>query len=453
MSVEKKETKIGLTRREILGAALASLPVAAMASSRAQAGVAQAADKTGGFPQGFLWGAATAAYQVEGNNVGSDGWLLEHVTPTVYTEPSGDACDHYHRYPDDLRMLAKLGFNTYRFSIEWSRIEPEPGFFSIAELDHYRRMLAECHALGLTPMVTFNHFTTPRWFAAAGGWENPNAGDAFVRFCERAAHHLGDLIGIATTFNEPNLGKLLRRMLGDPNAAPEVKSMLQAAARAAGSDRFMTASYCDFDKMQDMMIASHHRARAAMKSGPGDYPVGINLAIADEQPVGPGAAEKIAEIRADLYGAWFEAASLSDFIGVQAYTRTRVDKNGFLAPEPGVELTQLHYEYWPESLEGAIRYTASATKVPIYITENGVGTTDDRRRVAFLYRALAGLHKCVHDGIDVRGYVHWSLLDNFEWTLGYQGTFGLIAVDRATQKRTIKPSARVLGDIARRNSL
>ena len=162
------------------------------------------------FPKGFLWGAATAAHQVEGNNINSDLWVLEHVTPTLFEEPSLDACDHYLRYPEDIRLLAKLGLNTYRFSVEWARIEPERGHFSLAALDHYRRVLAACHENGITPMVTFYHFSSPRWFAAMGGWEKRESYDLFVRYCGRVSRHLGDLMKFATTFNEPNLPMLLR---------------------------------------------------------------------------------------------------------------------------------------------------------------------------------------------------------------------------------------------------
>ena len=153
------------------------------------------------FPLKFLWGAATAAHQVEGNNVNSDNWLLERAPNTMYKEPSGDACDHYHLYEQDINHLADLGFNAYRFSIEWARIEPEKGFFSRAELEHYRRMLEACHKRGLTPLVTYSHFTLPRWFAYQGAWENPESVDLFARYCDKATAHLGDLIAYAATFN------------------------------------------------------------------------------------------------------------------------------------------------------------------------------------------------------------------------------------------------------------
>lgn len=164
------------------------------------------------FPNGFLWGVAGAAHQVEGNNVNSDTWLLEHTPGSPFVEPSGDACDHYHRYPSDIALIASLGFNTYRFSIEWARIEPEQGEFSYAALEHYRRMLAACHEHGLTPIVTYHHFTSPRWVAARGGWEVMANAELFARFCEQATAHLGDLIGAACTINQPNIGLLLQQM-------------------------------------------------------------------------------------------------------------------------------------------------------------------------------------------------------------------------------------------------
>jgi beta-glucosidase len=404
-----------------------------------------------GFPDGFLWGASTAAHQVEGNNVNSDLWLLENIKPTLFTEPSGNACDHYHRYADDIKLLAGLGLNTYRFSIEWARIEPEQGVFSTAELDHYRRMLAACHENNVTPMVTFYHFTSPRWFAAIGGWEHKSAADLFVRYCEHASKHFGDLISLATTFNEPNIPMLLRWMKTIHLPLDVIIGMAQEAAHAVGSDRFGSFFLGNAEKLRDVMIASHHRASAALKAGPGEYPVGVTIALQDEQPAGPDS--KRDKKCAEVYGPWLAVAAESDFVGVQTYSRTRVGKDGDLPPEQGVELTQMGYEYWPEALEQTIRYAYAQASVPVYVTENGISTEDDNRRIAYLKTALDGVKKCLADGIDVRGYIHWSLLDNFEWLEGYRPKFGLLAVDRDTQKRTIKPSANYLGEIARRNSI
>ncbi|HWN58413.1 MAG TPA: family 1 glycosylhydrolase, partial [Methylomirabilota bacterium] len=200
------------------------------------------------FPKDFLWGTATAAHQVEGNNLNCDYWVLEHTPGSPFFEPSGDACDQYHRYPEDIAMLARLGFNAYRFSIEWARVEPEPGEFSIAALDHYRRVLASCHEHKIKPIVTFHHFTSPRWVAGDGGWENPTTAERFATYCERAAGHLGDLIGIACTINEANLGAYLY-LIGtvplklDPSRLP----WLTDAARRIGADpnRFAPFLMCD----------------------------------------------------------------------------------------------------------------------------------------------------------------------------------------------------------------
>ena len=184
----------------------------------AQAAAASATDKSKAFPEKFLWGCATAAHQVEGNNINSDLWTLEHLPQGMFKEPSGDACDHYHLYPQDISMLADLGFNTYRFSIEWARIEPEEGFFSNAELDHYRRMLAVCKEHHLTTLLTYYHFSLPRWFAMKGGWGNPQAPDLYARYCEKVTQHMGDLIDYASTMNEPDIPQLLNWF--NPPGAP-----------------------------------------------------------------------------------------------------------------------------------------------------------------------------------------------------------------------------------------
>jgi beta-glucosidase len=177
---------------------------ASAAAGAALAAPALAHAKPGrSFPKGFLWGAATAGHQVEGNNVNSDLWLLEQVKPSVFSEPSGDAVNSFELWPVDLDLVKSIGLNSYRFSIEWARIEPEPGMFSIAMLDHYKAMIDGCRKRGIAPLVTFCHYAAPRWFAARGGWLNPDAPSLFARFCERAMKHLGSGIGHAMTLNEP----------------------------------------------------------------------------------------------------------------------------------------------------------------------------------------------------------------------------------------------------------
>jgi beta-glucosidase len=406
------------------------------------------------FPEGFVWGTAASAHQVEGNNINSDFWLLEHMPDTIFAEPSGDACDHYHRYRDDIRLMAQLGFNSYRLSIEWARIEPEEGGFSIAELDHYRRMLAACHENRLMPCVTFHHFTSPCWFTATGGWEDEKAADRFARFCERTTKHLGDMIGMVCTINEANLtaSMALRGALPRDGVKHRVESLFSEAARRCGTtiDCFGPFLFGHPFKIRDVMLAAHLKARDAVKSGPGSFPVGVTLSMTDYQAVS-GGEQRLQQALAEDYEPFLEAARSDDFIGVQTYSRTRLGSDGPLGPEEGVKVLIMGYEFWPESLEATIRYVRSKLDIPIYVTENGIGTTDDAERIEYVRRALQGVVRCLQDGIDVRGYYYWSLLDNFEWVFGYGPQFGLIAVDRATQLRSFKPSAQYLGEIARTN--
>jgi beta-glucosidase len=327
-------------------------------------------------------------------------------------------------------LLAELGFNAYRFSIEWARIEPEEGEFSTAQLDHYGRMLECCHEHDITPVVTFHHFTSPRWLAARGGWESASTPESFARYCERTATHLGDLIGIACTINEPNIVAEYGYESG--LFAPGVAS---AAARDRANRNFLLA---------------HQLGRDAIKAAAGAVPVGLTLAMSDYQPVA-GGDQMLDALRARSEDVFLTGTAGDDFIGVQTYSRKRVGPEGVRAPEEGAELTLMGYEFYPQSLEATIRRAvAIAGDIPVLVTENGIGTDDDSRRVAYVEQALQGVSSCLDDGIDVKGYIYWSALDNFEWALGYEPTFGLIAVDRTTQERSPKPSARWLGVIAGR---
>jgi beta-glucosidase len=414
-----------------------------------------AAQKSKAFPAKFLWGCATAGHQVEGNNTNSDLWALEHLPGSFFKEPSGDACDHYHLYPQDIAMLADLGFNTYRFSLEWSRIEPEEGFFSRAALDHYRRMLTTCREHGLYTMLTYSHFSIPLWFAKKGGWEFAGASDLYARFCGKVTNHLGDLVDYASTFNEPDIPQLLN-WFDVPEAqgksltevfAQNLSKIRQQLNAPLFSGLFLTA---DPQKTREGLLASHEKGMAAMKAARPSMPVGFNLAMLDDQPAPTDS--HVDQKRADVYGPWLEVAKKCDYLGVQTYSRAIVGKKD-LPPAKGMELTQVGWEYYPDCVEHVVRYAAKSTGVPIFVTENGIATSDDTRRIAYYLAALTGLERAIDDGVDVRGYIAWSLLDNFEWMSGYTPKFGIVAVDQATQRRTIKPSASVLGNIARNNSL
>ncbi|MHB8466227.1 MAG: glycoside hydrolase family 1 protein [Acidimicrobiales bacterium] len=386
------------------------------------------------FPDGFVWGTATAAHQVEGGNWNNDWWAWEHTAGSGCVEPSGDACDQWHRYETDLALMAELGFNAYRFSVEWSRIEPDPGMWSQASVDHYRAVCERCLELGLAPMVTFHHFTTPRWVAARGGWADPETADRFASFCERTVRALGDVISWAATFNEPNVVALMGYQSG----------IFPPGRRDSRMRREVT----------DIQLDAHRKAAAALRAGPGTFPVGLTLSMTDFVAV-DGGEERVARYRRSGEDMWLEAARQDDWFGVQTYTRMLVGPNGPLGNAEGVPTTQMGYERWPAALEGCIRRADEVIggATPLMVSENGISTDDDAERTEFVRDALAGVYACIADGIHVRGYVYWSLLDNFEWAFGYGPKFGLVGVDRATFARMPKPSASWLGAVARANAV
>lgn len=435
-----------IDRRTLIasGAALAASPALAAAAKL----------RGGAFPQGFLWGASTAGHQVEGNNVNSDNWFLENIKPSIYAEPSRDAANSFALWPQDMDLAKATGLNAYRFSIEWARIEPEPGLFSIAMLDHYKRMIEGAHARGLKSVVTFNHFTAPRWFAAQGGWTNPESAKLFVRFCDKAARHLADGMSHAITFNEPNILRVLKAVVLPPEMIEGQKAMLAEAARRSGTAKFTAlnaANMDDVDAMQANLIVAHKAAKAAIKAVRGDLPVGLSLSMFDDQAVGRNSLRDAK--RKELYGGWLEVARDDDFLGVQNYERNLWTDKGKLPAPKGAVVNYSGAEVYAPSLAGAVRYAHEATGVPIFVTEHGVGTTDDTIRAKLIPAALAELQKTMNAGVPVIGYCHWSLIDNFEWVFGYRVKFGLHSVDPVTFVRLPKPSAATYGAIARANAV
>ena len=401
-----------------------------------------------GFPDGFLWGAASAAHQVEGGNVYNDSWLLEHVEGSHYAEPSGDACDHYHRYRGDIEIAAGLGLGAYRFSLEWSRIEPEEGEFSRAALDHYRRMLDACHEQDLAPLLTFHHFTSPRFVARDGGWEGPRTAERFARFCERSMQQLGDLVPYACTINEPNLGALLHQVLGLPSPRGSDAWATAAAALQTTPDQLVPLMHAVGPRAVEVARDAHRLAFEAIKGVRSETQVGLTIAMSEWEAL-PGGDETLERLRRLSEDVFLEDVE-GDFVGVQNYSGLRIGPDGPVEPGPEVERTLMGYPFQPEALEHVIRRAAQITRLPVIVTENGIATDDDTRRVAFIERALGGVAACIRDGVDVRGYLYWSLLDNFEWVFGYRPTFGLVEVDRTTQTRTVRPSARRYGELVRR---
>jgi len=386
------------------------------------------------FPDGFEWGTATAAHQIEGGNWNNDWWQWEHTPGSGCAEPSGDACDSWNRWDDDVAVVHDLGLGSYRFSIEWSRIEPERGEWSSAAIAHYRRVGDALRDAGIRPVVTFHHFTAPRWFAARGGWLHADAIDSFARFCERAARELAPVIDRACTINEPNIVAVMGHLLG---MFPPGHTDLDEARRVS-----------------DALCAAHRKSVDAIRSATDDVPVGLTLSMTEYQAVDGGEA-MLEQTRALMEDRFLDATAGDDFVGVQCYSRMRLGPRGPLGPEEGVIALPMGYEYWPQALGATIRrawdYTGHA--IPIVVTENGIGTEDDALRVSYIETALASVLDCLDDDIDVRGYTYWSLLDNFEWAFGYVPKFGLVACDRTTFERRPKPSAARYRDIVTANAL
>lgn len=440
-------TGFGLGRRSFMAG------WAAIAGGFAAPGLSHASGNRS-FPLGFLWGASTAGHQVEGNNTASDTWLLENVVPTVFKEPSGDAANSFVLWEKDLDLCVAMGLNAYRFSVEWARIEPEKGTFSLAMLDHYKRLIDGCRLRGLKPIVTFNHFTSPRWFAVAGGWLNPQAPDWFARYCDTVMRAMGAGIHAAITFNEPNLPKLIEA-LGLPKFILDLQeATLEQATRLTGSDRFVATNVvrsADIEGIEAGMLIGHERARQAIKAVRPDLPVGISLAVFDDQA--QGSAVRRDAMRERLYGPWLRAARSDDFIGVQNYERVIWGADGKVEAPAGGLRNYRGAEVYTPSLAGAVRYAHEASGVPVLVSEHGVGTDDDSVREQLITEGLGHLHTVIADGVPVIGYCHWSLLDNFEWIFGYGPRFGLHSVDRATFKRTPKRSAYVYEGIARANAI
>ncbi len=406
------------------------------------------------FPEGFVWGTAACAHQVEGGNWNNDWWEWEHRPGTPCAEFSGDCCDHYHRYDSDFALFASLGHNAHRFGIEWARIEPERGEFSNAALDHYARVLDSLHEHELTPFATLHHFSSPRWLAADGGWASDGVVDRFRRYAEVVADRLGDRIPFVCTINEPHIVAIVG---------------YQGTAFPPGAgDKTL------YPKVTHNFIEAHAAALAAFKQRQPSAQVGLVLATSHYQAVDEASQAVRDRIHHRTVGVYHQAlrdgvirgfgdeievpglSGASDFVGVNYYSRTRIDISApaYTADVPAdAEITQMGYEVVPQCFPPVLVEASRATGLPVYVTENGIGTDDDHQRVRYIATHLAAVRQAMDEGADVRGYLYWSSMDNFEWAFGYARTFGLIAVDRETFVRTPKSSAHYFAEIARANAV
>ena len=421
------------------------------------------------FSPDFLLGAATAAHQVEGNNDNSDCWAMEQMEHTSFIEPSLDAVDHYHRYQEDIRLMADAGLNAYRFSVEWARIEPEEGHFDDAQAKHYLDVIHCCREHGLEPIVTLHHFSSPKWLIGKGGWEAESTVDDFARYVRYIIGKLGNELHYVCTINEANMGiqvaaiakryRLqmqaqaakaqsadgtvqvginLEKMMADQKATAEENIKVFGVEKV---ENFTSMRTPEGDKI---VCRAHEAARAVIKELYPEIKVGLTLSLHDIQSTA-GGEEHAKKEWDDEFTHYLPYIQNDDFLGVQNYTRSLMGPEGTLPTPDGAELTQMNYEFYPEALEHVIRKAAKDFKGDLIVTENGIATDDDKRRIAFIETALTGVQNCLRDNLPVRGYFHWSLMDNFEWQKGYSMTFGLIAVDRTTQTRHPKESLSYLG--------
>lgn len=420
------------------------------------------------FPPGFLWGTATAAHQVEGQNTNNQWWDWEQQPGRIWHgDKSGDACDWWRNAEADFDRMAALGQNAHRLSVEWSRIEPREGTFDPAALARYRAMLQGLHDRGITPMVTLHHFTNPRWLEAQGGWLHPETPARFARFVERMIDALGDLCQLWCTINEPLMYAAQSYLLGNfpPGKADIASTFRVAAAMLRG---------------HTMAASVIHRADPALRVGLTHYlrifdpatPAPQDIAVAAAQdtlfnglllhalrtgralpPLGRGTVSD--ELRASC-----------DFFGLNYYSRDRVafdwryprELFGRRFTPPGVPQSDItregtpYGEIYPEGMERALRRVARLG-LPIYITETGLPDADDDQRPGFLLSHLAAIHRAITAGVDVRGIFLWTLVDNFEWADGWGLRFGLYALDERTQQRTLRRSGALYAALARASAI
>ena len=404
------------------------------------------------FPPGFLWANATAAHQVEGNNTNSDWWAFEQRKGRIAQgDVSGIAIDHYNRYREDFALLRKQRNNSHRLSIEWSRVEPSRGEFDARQLRHYRDVLGELREQGMAPMLTLHHFSNPLWFAAKGGWASPGAPEAFLPFVRRVVDELGDLVTLWCTINEPNIYATQGWIFGawPPGRRNDVGGLW----RVLGNLRL-----------------AHEAAYQAIKERLPEAPVGIAHNKFWLVPARPGnALDRVAaQTGRRMIDYWplggrrmqRTVAATSDFIGLNHYSG-RLVRFDPLHPgsqfarqlnPPGYPVSDFGDAINPAWMREAVLELKQFGK-PIYVTESGIATEDDEFRQRFLKDILAEVGTAIEEGADVRGFYHWTSMDNFEWAHGYRMKFGLIAVDHKTLERTPKPSSSLYARIAQANAL
>ena len=382
------------------------------------------------FPKDFYFGTATSAHQIEGNNVHNDWWRAEQEGKLPHK--SGKAADSYNRYEEDFDLAKDMGLGAHRLSIEWSRIEPEEGKFDEQEIEHYKKVLAALRKCGIEPFVTLHHFTNPTWFADKGGWANKKAPAYFEKYVRYVAERLGEDVRYWVTINEPLI--------------------VNSAGYLSGRwPPFRRGNIWGFLRANFHMAEAHKRAYSAIH----DIVPGAQVGIAKNNnyiEAGSGlfyVANKVLAFALSYFKNFLfldRIRNYQDFIGLNYYNHYNVSILRGLYQGSG-EKSDFGWEIYPEGIYHTALGLHRRYKKPIYITENGIADSGDTKRPAFIKNHLSWLHRAIEEGVDVRGYFYWSLLDNFEWSEGFTQRFGLIEVDFDTQKRTPRPSAKVYGEI------
>jgi beta-glucosidase len=406
----------------------------------------------GTLPRGFLLGTATAAHQVEGGNTRNDWSAMEKRG--ILVDTSGRASDEWNRVPQDVSLMHDLGANSYRFSIEWSRVEPQQGTWDEVAWTHYVNEISQLRAAGIEPMVTLLHFTLPEWLAERGGVRADEFPKLFARFAVEAARRVGPQVKLWCTINEPNTQMALGYLDGrwPPNeqspqhAVEAMVGLLRAHAAAAAelhralpgaqvgvAVNLIVADPASRWNLLDWMAA--YRARAAF-----DWSFYDAIQSGRAQLWVPGLPKLDVPIEG-LKGS-------ADFCGVNYYTRFLLHFSPTAAvmlqpqPGPGPE-SDVNWEIYPDGMLRILREVWTRYKLPIYVTENGIADHEGNRRGAFIESHLEAVDAAIREGIPVRGYFYWSLIDNFEWAEGYKPRFGLYRVDYSTEKRTPAPGSEI----------
>ncbi|EKD84964.1 MAG: hypothetical protein ACD_38C00125G0001 [uncultured bacterium] len=392
------------------------------------------------FPDGFLWGAATSAHQVEGNNISSDWWEWEQKHQPQALR-SGQACNQYNLYEQDFDLAKSLNHNAHRLSIEWSRIEPKEGEFDESEIEHYKKVLKALKDRNFTVMLTLWHFTLPKWVADKGGWENGATALYFERFVRRVVPEITEYVDLWITLNEP--GVYIYETYIE-RAWPHSKKSLFGQIKT-----FLN------------LTSAHKKVYKFLHSNfPAGKPVGIaNNILSFEVSHKHSIKEQIAVWLNDLFANhlfYMFTRGTHDFFGVNYYFHIRLKDRNII---PGAnslmqqthDVSDLGWEIYPEGIFEVL--TDLADDIPIYITECGIASTNDDRRNRFLISYLQEVARAIKAGVNVRGFFYWSLLDNFEWHLGFEPRFGLVEVDYSNLERHIRPSALVYTDIIQHNGI